>query len=160
MKAAPIGRSKTILAKGEIVELVVRRVSAPAPPSQHGFSIVPHTLSLASSIRAIAATVGRDPKRVHEDLTSCSSSLAGANGQGHRVPVRTHPHRHRNGFRRVVGDYRSMKVSPSTSTSIFVRRKQSIASSGLHTTGSFSLKLVLSTIGTPVISPKVWISRA
>jgi hypothetical protein len=41
-----------------------------------------------------------------------------------------------------------------------VRRKQSIASSGLHTTGSFSLKLVLSTIGTPVISPKVSISRA
>ena len=57
-------------------------------------------------------------------------------------------------------DHRSMKVSPSTSTSILVRRKQSIASSGLHTTGSFSLKLVLSTIGTPVMSPKVWISRA
>jgi hypothetical protein len=35
-----------------------------------------------------------------------------------------------------------MKVPPSTSTSISVRRKQSIASSGLHTTGSFSLKLV------------------
>src|SRR5207253_1521482 len=46
-------------------------------------------------------------------------------------------------------DHRSMKVSPRTSTSILVRRKQSIASSGLHTTGSFSLKLVLSTIGTP-----------
>src|SRR5262249_16254608 len=48
-------------------------------------------------------------------------------------------------------DHRSMKVSPRTSTSILVRRKQSIASSGRHTTGSFSLKLVLSSIGTPVI---------
>ncbi len=39
---------------------------------------------------------------------------------------------------------------PITSSSIFVRRKQSSASSGLHTTGSFSLKEVFGTIGTPV----------
>ena len=45
--------------------------------------------------------------------------------------------------------------SPSTSTSIFVRRKQSSASRGLHTTGSFSLKDVFNTIGTPVISRNV-----
>src|ERR1700730_19384 len=49
-------------------------------------------------------------------------------------------------------DHRSMNVSPRTRTSILVRRKQSIASSGLQTTGSFSLKLVLSTSGTPVMS--------
>ena len=35
-----------------------------------------------------------------------------------------------------------------------------MASSGLHTTGSFSLKLVLSTMGTPVMSAKDWIRRA
>src|SRR5262249_45136632 len=57
-------------------------------------------------------------------------------------------------------NHRSMKVSPSTSTSILVRRKQSIASSGLHTTGSFSLKLVLSTIGTPVMALNASIRRA
>lgn len=38
----------------------------------------------------------------------------------------------------------------STSTSIFVRRKKSRASSGRHRTGSFSLKEVFSTIGTEV----------
>lgn len=42
--------------------------------------------------------------------------------------------------------------SPKTSTSILVRKKQSSASSGRHTTGSFSLNEVLSTIGTPVSS--------
>ena len=40
---------------------------------------------------------------------------------------------------------------PRTRTSILVRRKHSRASRGWQTTGSFSLKLVLSTIGTPVI---------
>ena len=40
--------------------------------------------------------------------------------------------------------------SPITSKSIFVRKKQSSASSGLHITGSFSLNDVSSTIGTPV----------
>ena len=54
---------------------------------------------------------------------------------------------------------RSISVSPSTSTSILVRRKQSSASSGWHTTGSFSLKVVLSTIGTPVSSRKASIRR-
>ena len=37
-----------------------------------------------------------------------------------------------------------MTHSPITSTSICVRRKQSSASPGLHTTGSFSLNEVLS----------------
>ena len=44
--------------------------------------------------------------------------------------------------------------SSTTSTSIRVRRKQSSASSGRQTTGSFSLNEVFSTIGTPVRSPK------
>ena len=57
-------------------------------------------------------------------------------------------------------DHRSIKVSPRTRTSILVRRKQSIASSGLQTTGSFSLKLVLSTMGTPVRSRNDCIRRA
>src|SRR5947208_3282607 len=56
-------------------------------------------------------------------------------------------------------DHRSIKVYPRTSTSILVRSKQSIASSGLHTTGSFSLKLVLSTIGTPVMALNASIRR-
>ena len=37
VKATLITRSKTILAKGEIVELVIWRVPAPVPPSQHPF---------------------------------------------------------------------------------------------------------------------------
>src|SRR5712691_3707110 len=45
---------------------------------------------------------------------------------------------------------RDTTKSPSTSTSIFVRIKQSSASSGRHTTGSFSLKEVFNTMGTPV----------
>ena len=42
--------------------------------------------------------------------------------------------------------------------SMLVRKKQSSASSGLQTTGSFSLKLVLSTMGTPVRAWKAEIS--
>ena len=37
MRATLITRSKTVLAKGEIVELVVWRVPAPVPPSRHAF---------------------------------------------------------------------------------------------------------------------------
>jgi hypothetical protein len=37
MKATLITRSKTILANGEIVELVVWRVPTAVPPSRHGF---------------------------------------------------------------------------------------------------------------------------
>src|SRR6266853_4736677 len=48
---------------------------------------------------------------------------------------------------------------PSTSTSIFVRIKQSSASSGRHTTGSFSLKEVLRTMGTPVSELNASIKR-
>ena len=47
---------------------------------------------------------------------------------------------------------------PSTKESIFVRKKQSSASSGRHTTGSFSLKEVFKTIGMPVRSRKNSIS--
>ena len=53
---------------------------------------------------------------------------------------------------------RVTSVFPSTSTSIFVLRKQSSASSGLHTTGSFSLNEVFSTMGTPVSSRKASMS--
>lgn len=53
----------------------------------------------------------------------------------------------------------STKMSPSTSTSIFVLRKQSIASSGRQTTGSFSLKDVFSTSGTPVSASNARMSR-
>ena len=44
----------------------------------------------------------------------------------------------------------SQKLSPMTSRSMCVRRKQSIASSGEQTMGSFSLKLVLTRTGRPV----------
>ena len=50
---------------------------------------------------------------------------------------------------------RVIMMSPSTSTSMRVRRKQSSASSGLQTTGSFSLKLVLRTTGMPVRASNV-----
>src|ERR1700686_5467477 len=50
-------------------------------------------------------------------------------------------------------------VSPSTSRSIRVRRKQSSASAGVLTIGSVSFKEVLSTIGTPVRSSKARMSR-
>ncbi len=54
--------------------------------------------------------------------------------------------------------HRAMNQSPITSTSIFVRRKQSSASSGRQTTGSFSLNDVLSTIGTPLSAQNASIS--
>ena len=44
------------------------------------------------------------------------------------------------------------------SKSILVRRKQSRASSGRQTTGSFSLNDVFSTMGTPVKREKAWIN--
>ena len=53
---------------------------------------------------------------------------------------------------------RAMITFPRTNLSIFVLRKQSNASSGLQTTGSFSLKDVLSTIGMPVRSRKISIN--
>ena len=54
---------------------------------------------------------------------------------------------------------RSMANGPITSTSMRVRRKQSSASAGVQTIGSFSLKDVFRTIGTPVRSPKARIRR-
>src|ERR1700730_5859716 len=54
---------------------------------------------------------------------------------------------------------RETMMSPMTRRSIRVRRKQSSASSGVHTTGSFSFNDVLSTIGTPVRSRKASIRR-
>ena len=54
--------------------------------------------------------------------------------------------------------WRTRIVLPSTITSILVRKKQSSASAGLHTMGSFSLKEVLRTIGTPVSSRNASIS--
>src|SRR5690242_6871311 len=54
---------------------------------------------------------------------------------------------------REFSDFRS-KYGPAASTSIRVRRKQSIACAGVFTTGSFSLKDVFSRTGTPVRSAK------
>jgi hypothetical protein len=54
--------------------------------------------------------------------------------------------------------WRTSIFLPSTKTSILVRKKQSSASAGLHTTGSFSLKEVLRTIGTSVNSRNASIS--
>ena len=50
------------------------------------------------------------------------------------------------------GECRSNKQFPNTKTSISVRKKQEIASSGKRTTGSFSLSEGFNTIGTPVFS--------
>src|SRR5262245_39427694 len=47
---------------------------------------------------------------------------------------------------------------PIASASIFVRMKQSIASAGVHTIGSFSLNDVLRITGVPVRSPNALIS--
>ncbi len=49
---------------------------------------------------------------------------------------------------------RRTSVRPRTRRSILVRRKQSSASSGRQTIGSFSLKLVFKRIGTPVFRSK------
>jgi hypothetical protein len=53
---------------------------------------------------------------------------------------------------------RDIITLPSTKRSIRVRRKQSSASCGRQTTGSFSLNDVLSSIGTPVRSVNASIS--
>ena len=53
---------------------------------------------------------------------------------------------------------RAIITLPKTNLSILVLRKQSNASSGLQTTGSFSLKDVLSSIGIPVSSRKLSIN--
>src|SRR5258708_21889752 len=53
---------------------------------------------------------------------------------------------------------RVIRKSPSTSASICVRAKQSMASCGLHTMGSLSLNDVLSTTGTPVCCSNARIS--
>jgi hypothetical protein len=53
----------------------------------------------------------------------------------------------------------AMTAFPITSRSIFVLKKQSNASLGLQTTGSFSLNDVFSTIGMPVRARKLSISR-
>lgn len=56
------------------------------------------------------------------------------------------------GMRTAQAAWRRTKTPSSTSTSMRVRRKQSRAWRGVQTIGSFSLKEVLSTIGTPVRS--------
>src|SRR5581483_3602491 len=53
-------------------------------------------------------------------------------------------------------DFRARK-GPIASASIRVRLKQSMASCGAHTIGSFSLKLVLRITGIPVFLSKAWI---
>ena len=58
-----------------------------------------------------------------------------------------------------VYTWRETTMSPITSMSILVRRKQSSASSGRQTIGSFSLNDVLSTSGIPVRSRNNSISR-
>ena len=60
---------------------------------------------------------------------------------------------------RIGLSFRVMNELPRTSVSIFVRKKQSKASCGSQTTGSFSVNEVFSTIGTPVRSAKLSISR-
>lgn len=63
------------------------------------------------------------------------------------------PGRHRASGQRPDPPYILFKNQlPMTRTSILVRAKQSKASSGRLTTGSFSLNEVLRTIGTPVSS--------
>src|ERR1700730_13354287 len=54
--------------------------------------------------------------------------------------------------------WRVIRKSPRTKASIWVRKKQSMASSGRQTMGSLSLKEVLSTTGTPVRFSKALIS--
>src|SRR6516165_4237619 len=84
----------------------------------------------------------------------------GTNSSGHSVQIveaasRIDPH---DGGA-VAASSREIMVSPRTRTSMLVRRKQWSASSGVQTTGSFSLKEVLSTMGTPVMWRKASIRR-
>jgi hypothetical protein len=70
-----------------------------------------------------------------------------------REMSRCHTERHSNKISTTDQlPFLDITVSPSTRISIRVRRKQSSASSGWQTTGSFSLNDVLSSIGTPVRS--------
>ena len=65
--------------------------------------------------------------------------------------------RNENALARECHD-RTTTCRPMTSTSMCVRRKQSSASGGRRTMGSFSLNEVLSSIGTPLIRPKAVIN--
>ena len=63
------------------------------------------------------------------------------------------------GFNKRTTHERQTNQLPSASKSILVRRKQSIASCGRQTTGSFSLKDVFRIIGTPVSARNASIRR-
>ena len=56
----------------------------------------------AMSMRGIARLVGRDLKRVHEDVTDLIELGLLERTRGCGMPVRQDPYRHRNGVRRVV----------------------------------------------------------
>ena len=87
-------------------------------------------------------------------------AAAGELGWRVRAPGEmTAPDRALRGPATVFYASREMTVLPITSISILVRRKQSSASSGRQTIGSFSLNDVLSTSGIPVRSRNASIKR-
>src|SRR2546426_9061558 len=65
----------------------------------------------------------------------------------------------RSGAISIAWVWRISIVFPTTSASMRVRRKQASACAGVSTIGSFSLKLVLRSTGTPVIFSNSRISR-
>src|ERR1019366_1766999 len=113
------------------------------PPARR---IWPWRWYLAENIRSGEEYVQARPekKRKHREYSAAmrKSNLPGQSGTSEPA----------------VGSLRT-KISPRTSTSIFVRRKHAIASSGRQTMGSLSLNEVFRTTGTPVRLPNPRISR-
>ena len=82
MPAELITRFKDITSDGAILEVVIWKVPAPVPPTEHGYKysavyVVDGVRVVGFdnergkgelSVRELARTVGRDVKRVHEDV--------------------------------------------------------------------------------------------
>ena len=118
-------RNRLLRVERRIERLAIRDVRAHQRAPAHGIRVP----------RAQVVERDRHVARLRERLADVRADVAGAA-------------RDQDGA--LAHALRSITVSPSTSMSIFVRRKQSSASSGLQTIGSFSLNDVFSTIGTPV----------
>jgi len=105
-----------------------------------------------ASSRTVAELVGqRDLRESH-----CFQQAFASQWSLLSVPLRGLAHAPSSRYSTVR---RLRKIVPITSRSILVRRKQSRASAGVLTIGSFSLNEVLRTIGTPVSRAKAAIRR-
>ena len=122
------------------------------PPRQHGDAVL-----LREALRDLRGALGRgagvrrkifvQKKNVHGRVRKEKENSANRIDCRITQRIASAPDQRGTSARRQAC---ASSMSPSTSTSIFVRRKQSMASSGRHTMGSLSLNEVFSTTGTPV----------